>query len=105
MFTSPTIFDVNPVTGQAKGAGEAGDEVMIGKETMLNMIRQAVGEQNKEVINELDYLFGKMFAIFSEYFPKFSNMKLVLDTGALVGEITPAIDDELGTIQKRRERQ
>ena len=25
-------------------AGDAGDEVMIGKETMLNMIRQAVGE-------------------------------------------------------------
>ena len=44
MFTQPTIFDMNPATGQMKGAGEAGDEVMIGKETMLNMIRQAVTE-------------------------------------------------------------
>lgn len=47
MFTKPTLFDVNPATGTAKGAGEAGDEVMIGKDTMLNMIRQAVAtEQN-----------------------------------------------------------
>lgn len=44
MFTQPTIFGMNPATGQMKGAGEAGDEVMIGKETMLNMIRQAVAE-------------------------------------------------------------
>ena len=44
MFTKPTIFSMNPATGQAKGAGEAGDELMIGKETMLNMIRQAVTE-------------------------------------------------------------
>ena len=44
MFTKPTIFSMNPATGQAKGAGEAGDELMIGKETMLNMIRQAVAE-------------------------------------------------------------
>lgn len=45
MFTKPTLFDVNPATGTAKGAGEAGDEVMIGKDTMLNMIRQAVATE------------------------------------------------------------
>lgn len=50
MFTKPTLFDVNPATGTAKAAGEAGDEVMIGKDTMLNMIRQAVAtEQNGEL--------------------------------------------------------
>lgn len=105
MFTKPTIFSMNPATGQAKGAGEAGDELMIGKETMLNMIRQAVTEQNKEMIEELDYLFDKLFKILSQYFPLFSNMKIVLDTGTLVGEIAPVIDDELGNIQKRKERQ
>lgn len=105
MFTEPTIFSMNPETGKAKGAGEAGDEVMIGKETMLNMIRQAVTEQNKEMIDELDYLFDKLFKILSQYFPLFSNMKIVLDTGTLVGEIAPVMDDELGNIQKRKERQ
>ena len=43
MFTKPTIFSMNPATGQARCAGEAGDELMIGKETMLNMISQASG--------------------------------------------------------------
>ena len=56
MFTKPTIFSMNPATGQAKGAGEAGDEVMIGKETMLNMIRQAVAEQNAALLDKLDAL-------------------------------------------------
>ena len=41
MFTKPTIFSMDLATGQARCAGEAGDELMIGKETMLNMISQA----------------------------------------------------------------
>lgn len=50
MFTKPTVFDFNPVSGMARGAGEAGDEVMIGKNTMLNMIGQAVAQQNTNLI-------------------------------------------------------
>lgn len=53
MFTKPTVFDFNPLTGTAKGAGEAGDEVMIGKNTMLNMIGQAVAQQNERLISAL----------------------------------------------------
>ena len=45
MFTKPTIFSMNPATGQARCAGEVGDELIIGKETMLNMISQASGMQ------------------------------------------------------------
>lgn len=58
MFTKPTIFSMNPTTGQAKGAGEAGDELMIGKETMLNMIRQAVqeGSNNAGMVRLLEIL-------------------------------------------------
>lgn len=58
MFTKPTIFSMNPATGQAKGAGEAGDELMIGKETMLNMIRQAVqeGSNNAGMVRLLEIL-------------------------------------------------
>lgn len=53
MFTKPTMFDYDPLTGTAKGAGEAGAEVMIGKNTMLNMIGQAVAEQNAHLISAL----------------------------------------------------
>lgn len=104
MFTKPTLFDVNPATGTAKGAGEAGDEVMIGKDTMLNMIRQAVSLETGEIVKALYDLFYKLFDILGQYFPEFANMKVVLDSGALVGEITPAIDEELSRRMRKAER-
>lgn len=104
LFTKPTLFDVNPATGTAKGAGEAGDEVMIGKDTMLNMIRQAVSLETGEIVKALYDLFYKLFDILGQYFPEFANMKVVLDSGALVGEITPAIDEELGRRMRKAER-
>ena len=105
MFTKPTLFDVNPATGTAKAAGEAGDEVMIGKDTMLNMIRQAVSLETGEIVKALYDLFYKLFDILGQYFPEFANMKVVLDSGALVGEIAPGIDHELGKILRKRERE
>lgn len=103
MFTKPTIFSMNPATGQAKGAGEAGDEVMIGKETMLNMIRQAVAEQNAALLDKLDALL----ILLSEYFPemlKVMDRKLYLDTDALVGELAPKINTRLGELANKEKR-
>lgn len=58
MFTKPTVFGINPATGNMRGAGEAGDEVMIGKETMMNMIRQAIqeGNNNADIVRLLEIL-------------------------------------------------
>lgn len=97
MFTKPTLFDVNPATGTAKGAGEAGDEVMIGKDTMLNMIRQAVAVENAGLLDKFDQLIS----LLNEFFPeilKAMERAIVLDDGTLVGRLTPAIDEELGKI-------
>lgn len=103
MFTKPTIFSMNPATGQAKGAGEAGDEVMIGKATMLNMIRQAVAEQNAALLDKLDALL----ILLSEYFPemlKVMDRKIYLDTDALVGELAPKINTRLGELANKEKR-
>lgn len=103
MFTKPTIFDVNPVTGQARGAGDAGDEVMIGKETMLNMIRQAVAAENAAMLERFDLLIS----LLGEFFPKVlekMNRPVVLESGALVGELAPELDEALGEILRRKER-
>lgn len=103
MFTKPTIFDVNPVTGQAKGAGEAGDELMLGKNTLLNMIRRAVNSENAGVVQKLEILIS----ILSRYFPEIieaMKREIVLDSGALVGELAPAMDTELGRISNHKGR-
>lgn len=87
MFTKPTIFDVNPTTGKARGAGEAGDEMMIGKDTLLNMIREAVAMENAALLEKLD----EIAALLLKYFPLFAGMQIVLDDGTLVGRLSPGI--------------
>lgn len=103
MFTEPTLFDVNPATGTAKGAGEAGDEVMIGKDTMLNMIRQAVAVENSALAEKFDQLIS----LLNEFFPvmlKAMERAIVLDDGTLVGRLAPAIDAQLGKIATHKGR-
>lgn len=104
MFTKPTLFDVNPATGTARGAGEAGDEVMIGKDTMLNMIQSAVARQMNPVADSINAVLERIFNLLAEYIPELANMQLVTDTGALVGELAPAMDEELGKIYRRKSR-
>ena len=103
MFTQPTLFDVNPVTGTAKGAGEAGDEIMYGHSNLMNDIQDAVGHHDNLIVKALNDWFEQLFAIFEEWFPEFKG-QLVLDTGALVAETAPAMDEELGKIIRRKER-
>lgn len=104
MFTKPTIFSMNPATGQAKGAGEAGDELMIGKETLLDMIGQASG------VSYLAALLDKLdlfLALASEYFPEMLNKinrPIVLDSGELVGATADKMDAALGSILKDKKR-
>lgn len=103
MFTKPTLFDVNPATGTAKGAGEAGDEVMIGKDTMLNMIRQAVAVENAGLLDRFDLLI----ALLDAFFPKvldMLNMSVVLEDGTLVGKLAPKMDEALGELMRKKER-
>ena len=103
LFTKPTLFDVNPATGTARGAGEAGDEVMIGKDTMLNMIRQAVVVENAGLLDRFDLLI----ALLDEFFPKvldMLNMSVVLEDGTLVGKLAPKMDEALGELMRKKER-
>lgn len=58
MFTRPTIFGMDPITGNVRGAGEAGAEIMIGRDTMLGMIKEAVNAENKN-----DDIVAALFAI------------------------------------------
>ena len=92
MFTKPTLFDVNPATGTAKGAGEAGDEVMIGKDTMLNMIRQAVAVENSATIEKLNVLLD----LLSEYLPYIPK----IEKGIREGQTIKLNEREVGRVVK-----
>lgn len=48
--------------------------------------------------------FGRLVAILQEWLPQMTNIDMVLDTGALVGQLARPIDNSLGTRQKNRRR-
>lgn len=47
---------------------------------------------------------GRLVAILQEWLPQMANIDMVLDTGALVGQLARPIDNSLGTRQKNRKR-
>ena len=104
ILTEPTIFGYNPRTGQFQVGGEAGDEVVSGKDTLLNLVKMAVASENAALLEK----FEMLISILNDFFPELlemMNRAVVLDSGALVGELAPAMDEELGKIFKKKGRE
>ena len=103
IMNQPTIFGYNAKSNQFLAGGEAGSETVVGTQSLMSMIRTAASERDNALAQSIDDWFEKLFALFEEWFPEFRG-KLVLDTGTLVAETAPAMDEELGMIRKRRDR-
>lgn len=58
------------------------------------------GQSNKDVVNEIRELTNK----FNNLSESVSNMKLVLDTGVLVGQTSAKMDSQLGVLAARKGR-
>lgn len=102
ILTDPTMFGFNPFSGKAMVGGEAGDEAIAPIDTLLGYVREAVNEENAALNSSLNRLYD----LLAEFIPQIANkdMQLVLDSGALVGQIAPQMDDELGDIYANRGR-
>ena len=100
ILDSPTIF--GEANGQLLGGGEAGAEVVAGRDTLMGMIQNAVNTANARNTEIME----KLLSLLATYIPDIAtrNTRLLLDTGVLVGEIAPAIDRELGSISRMKER-
>lgn len=59
---------------------------------------------NSGLIGTTEGEFGRIVAILQEWLPQMTDMDMVLDTGALVGQLARPIDNSLGTRQKNRRR-
>jgi TP901 family phage tail tape measure protein len=99
IMNSPTAFGINK-NGQIMAGGEAGSEVVSGKDTLLQLISQAVSEKNQEIIDAINRLLEFLMM----YIPELAGMKVVLDSGALVGELAPEMDEELGRLATKNGR-
>lgn len=99
IMNSPTAFGINKL-GQVMAGGEAGSEVVSGTDTLMNMISEAVATKNAR----LEAILTNMLAFLMEIMPQMANMQLVTDTGVLIGELAPGMDEALGALARREER-
>ena len=103
VMTKPTIFGYNAETGNLKGGGEAGSEVVSGTTTLMNMIQGAVASENNTIVIYLQHLIE----ILATYFPQIleaAGHDIVTDDGTVIGYYAPKIDEALGKIKTRKER-
>lgn len=61
--------------------------------SLTNTLRDGLSSGDDRIVGAIQELRGDMAALADQV----GRMQMVLDTGALVGEISPAIDQELGT--------
>lgn len=104
IMNQPTIFGYDSASQNFLAGGEAGSETVVGTQNLMEMIQTAVNSENSILIQ----FFTKLIALLEDFFPQvLENMgyDLVLDTGALVAETAPQMDEELGKIFKRKGRQ
>ena len=99
LMEKPTAFGINSF-GQIMAGGEAGSEVVSGTETLMEMISAAVAENN----SRMQEILIQIYDILVQYLPGLADMRMVLDTGALVGEMSGKMNEELGWIKYTRER-
>lgn len=88
--------------GTLLGGGEAGSEMIIGTGLLQGMIDESVKDATVEESNTDGEILKQILTLLRQYIPDMANMQLVTDTGALVGQLAPAMDAQLGVIARRR---
>lgn len=99
LLNSPTVFGYSAASGKLLGGGEAGQEVVAGSGTLMEMIRSAVTERN----GNIETLLQKILDLLLQYFPQFADgwdTDIILDDGTLVGRV----DRRMGTLTGRKGR-
>lgn len=100
IMTDPTAFGFNPYSGKVMAGGEAGAEAIAPISTLQSYVQEAVSESNYQVYQ----VMNQMLSLMTQYFPQMANTQLLLDTGALVGELAEPMNEELGKITYMRGR-
>lgn len=104
IMNQPTIFGYNAKSNQFLAGGEAGSETVVGTQSLMDMIRVAVDRNNTDLIDEVHALHVGMNDLMGLMYNKLSSLKVVMNTGELVGVLTDTIDEALGRKQIREGR-
>lgn len=99
IMEQPTAFGINR-SGQIMAGGETGSEVVSGTDTLMNMISAAVAAKNQELYE----LLSRILEMLREYMPAMANLKVVMDTGEVVGVLADPMNQQLGKLTQMRGR-
>ena len=97
VFDQPTIF---PTSTGLKGVGEAGAEAVAPISVLQGYVSDAVKAENTGLAERLDQLI----TLLQLHLPELAQKVVVLDSGEMVGALTPALDYQLGVIMAGKER-
>ncbi len=106
LLNNPTIFGYNPSTGSFLGGGDdpnKGAEVVSGAKTLMQMVSGAVSNETGILQFYLEKIM-QMLAELVDGLPELLNIQLVADDGTIIAYYTPKIDEELGKINKQKDR-
>lgn len=90
ILTRPTIFGMSQ-NGTLLGGGEAGNEAVAPISLLQGYVKSAVRSENEAVVRTLIEQNKILLDFLARVIPKV----ITLDSGALVGSLTPAIDNQL----------
>ena len=98
VFSKPTIFGTRM---GLQGVGEAGAEAIAPIGVLQSYVSDAVASQNSGMVSVLQSILSTLNQINTN---TASGHNVVLESGALVGQLAPALDTQLGTISNRKGR-
>ena len=104
VMTEPTLFGVNPKTGNAMVGGEAGHEAI----APISTLQQYVGEAVRAETSGFNHNMERLIELLAQYLPdirdKMNNQTIVLDSGRLVNGIADKMDVKLGAMSTSKAR-
>ncbi len=98
VLTKPTIF--GRMGNTFLGGGEAGAEAIAPIDVLQSYTREAVADGMNTAFYELIENTRMIIALLRQLLQR----NIYLDSGTLVGELAPLMDEELGNIEARRLR-
>lgn len=98
ILDNPTIF--GRVGNTFLGGGEAGMEAVTPIDVLQNYVRQAVRQENGDIISVLI----EQNRMLMDFLQKNMQKTIVLDSGVLVGELAEPINKKLGVIYNKNNR-
>lgn len=104
IMNEPTIFGYDEATNKFLAGGESGSETVVGTKNLMDMIQTAIDSKTNPIVQAIINLQDRIIDVLNLIYEDCANTQLVLDTGVLVAETAPQMDDELGKIFRRKGR-